>query len=435
MIERVHTFLDAHGFEANQSLLVAASGGVDSMVMLDVLLRLGYKPAVAHMNFQLRGAASEGDEAFVKEFCKSNDLVFHAKRVTINKGEGESTQMQARALRYEWFRELLGSFGYLRVLTAHHLNDSLETTLLNLTKGTGIAGLTGIPTDGHLILRPLSMFSKMEVERYAKMNGLAWREDASNQEATYQRNKIRHKVIPVLEEINPALTDTFVHTLERLQGAANVVKVRVAQLQDTYLVTGDQDVLRLSWLTKDVMGWLLLSEVLSPYGVSYTVAKEIAESNESGRIFLTATHRLLMDRGTLIIEELQAEMPQSLTLAAPGAYRWGRYDVTVMRMDKTDFHKPTEELYAFFDADRVAFPIEVRSWQQGDAFVPLGMTGKKKLSDFMIDTKIPLTLKAHIPVFVCSTGIFWLGGYRMDDRYKVTDQTKELLWIKLSKRE
>lgn len=435
MIERVHAFLDAHGLNSQSALLVAVSGGVDSMVLMDVLLRLGFRPAVAHMNFGLRGAASDADEQFVQAYCKANDLTFHTKQVSLSKGEGESTQMQARALRYDWFKELMTSFGYMRILTAHHLNDSLETTLLNLTKGTGIAGLTGIPVDNHSVVRPLGMLAKMEVEAYAKTHGLAWREDASNQSTTYQRNKIRHKVIPVLEEINPGLTDTFKHTLERLQGTAELLNGRVNELRDAHLIQGEQDELALSWLTDDSVGWLLLSELLRPYGVSYTLAKEMAQSMESGRIFLTATHRLLINRGTLLITKEIPKVLSLLTIERPGHYVWGRFEVTVETRQKTDFHKPTSEAYAFFDADRVGLPFEVRSWQQGDTFVPLGMSGKKKLSDFMIDTKIPLTLKAHIPVFVFQKEIFWLGGYRVDDRFKVTPQTQQLMWIKLSHRE
>jgi tRNA(Ile)-lysidine synthase len=310
----------------------------------------------------------------------------------------------------------------------------METTLLNLIRGTGIHGLTGIPSKNDAFLRPFTFVTKAEIMTYATSLHLTWRSDASNSEVKYQRNKIRNLVVPILEEINPSLIATFRNTLERLEGTAQVVNERVKEIKKLHFKSGKPNELSLGWFQHNSMGLVILSELLKPYQVSYTMVKDIAQTHLSGKLFYSDSHQLLYDRGKLLITPLKEDVHAVLNIPKPGIYAWQNVQIQIEQVSAEAFSASTETNTVFVDATTVDFPITVRSWQQGDWFVPLGMSGKKKLSDFMIDRKIPLTLKQHIPIFCCGAHIIWVGGYQIDDRFKVRPTSKELLKIKLSSR-
>jgi tRNA(Ile)-lysidine synthase len=436
MIERVRSFVDAYQLNnVETKLLVGVSGGMDSIVLVDLLKRLRCNFSIAHMNYGLRGNDSDEDEKFVQTFAESHGIQFHLQCVDMTDLNGESIQMVARTKRYTWFNELVSKYRYDFILTAHHLNDSFETTLLNLTKGTGIKGLTGISGQNDKILRPLINVSKEVIHEYAVQRNLAWREDVSNTESKYLRNKIRNQVIPVLNEMNPSLLETFRNTNERLIGVSQLLDQEVVRINQNHMKSVDGVIeLDLSWYDSDPMHDVLLSEILKPYGASYIQSKEIGRAISVGAIFFTDGYQFNVDRIKLLISRREIGQIPALTIKEPGIVEWGNLMVQVESSDDLNF-APGNEDSSSFDRARIAFPLTIRCWEEGDVFVPLGMKGKKKVSDFMIDNKIPLTLKKSIPLFVTRKDIFWVGGHRIDDRFKITEHTKEVLKIKISRRD
>ena len=436
MIERVKIFLDTYlPINIRPKVLVGVSGGLDSMVLVHVLQAMNVDFSIAHMNYGLRGEESNEDETFVRNYADKKGIECFIAAGNMGDLSGESIQMAARAKRYNWFHELMSKYGFTHLMTAHHLNDSLETTLLNLIKGTGIKGLVGISPQRDNLLRPLVSISKEELRMYALDNGVKWREDATNAESKYLRNKIRNKVIPELLEINPSLLETFILTNERLAGVNKLVENEVEAIRFNYLKTeSGQQVLDMRWYLYDEMYNVLLSEILRPYGVDYVLAKDLGRSSTTGSVFHTDEYTLSHDRGAIRITRKDEEPAGPLSIKKEGEYMWGSWKISITKTKETNFSY-SDSNSACLDSSQITFPIAVRSWMMGDEFVPLGMNGKKKISDFMIDNKIPLTLKKHIPLFETGSEIFWVGGYRIADKVKITDQTKEVLSIKITRRD
>ncbi|MCP4458593.1 MAG: tRNA lysidine(34) synthetase TilS [Cytophagales bacterium] len=435
MIERVRAFIENKKLaNTTQKILVAVSGGVDSIVLVHLLKELAHDVAVAHTNFQLRGEASDKDEQFVKDWCESNGVVCHARRVNtagVADQQGISIQMAARELRYSWFEELLEEHNYQKIATAHHLNDSLETVLLNLTKGTGIRGLAGIPAVNERLIRPLIEITKEEILAYAKERDLKWREDTSNADSKYQRNFIRNEVVPLLRNINPSLLETFKSTSDRICGANELIQEMVNTIRNENFNTEGEERLNMLWFDGSAGHLVILSELLRPFGVSYSLACEIGEGHESGKVFLTTSHTILYDRDQLIFTKNENLVSEPLEITKPEeTFVWGNWKITVNMVNPEDAVFGDEQV-AHFDASKAIIPITVRFWQEGDWFIPLGMTGKKMVSDFMIDNKIPLTFKSKIPIFDSGSKIMWIGGYRVDDRYKVGEETKEVVRVEI----
>ena len=436
MIDGVATFIKKRKLvERSDKVLVAVSGGVDSMVLIHVLRALDYDVSVAHMNFQLRGDASDKDESFVRDWCISRNVGFISKEVDTyseKKAGGLSTQMAARKLRYDWFDELCQNSGFNKIATAHHLNDSLETMILNLVKGTSVKGLAGIPTINDKVIRPLLNISKEEILKYARDERIVWREDLTNADSKYQRNMVRNEVVRLLERINPSLIETFKSTRERMIGADEIVENMVAQLREEHL-SESEDELRLSWFKGSSGHLLLLSELLRSYGVSYSLACEIGQEHSSGKIFLTLTHKIVYDRHRLLFQKIDHRSNEPLEISKPNrSYTWGDWKITINSVNSDNIEFRNEKT-GYFDEGRIHFPVKVRSQKEGDSFVPLGMNGKKKVSDFMIDAKIPLTQKDDIPIFESKADIFWVGGHRMDDRFKVQKTSKRVIKIEVEK--
>lgn len=436
MIDRVATFIKKRKLiQRSDKVLVAVSGGVDSMVLLHVLKELDYDISVAHMNFQLRGDASDQDETFVRDRCAHLKVSFASKKVDIEsekRENGLSTQMAARKLRYDWFDELCHENGFTKIATAHHLNDSFETMLLNLVKGTGIKGLSGIPATNDKVVRPLLDNAKEDLTKYAKDEGIIWREDSSNADSKYQRNLIRNEVIPFLEKINPSLIETFKSTSDRVIGANAVVENVVDQLRKEHWNESEGE-LSLTWFDGSEGHVLLLSELLRPYKVSYTLACEIGEEHSSGKIFLTSTHKVVYDRERLLFRQTESESIKPIEiLEAKGTHKWGDWKIIMGLVDRDDIQFGSER-EGYFDEGQISFPLKVRSWKEGDLFIPLGMKGKKKISDFLIDQKIPLISKEGIPILESKGEIIWIGGFRLDDRFKVQNNSIRAVKIEIEK--
>ncbi len=432
MIERVKDFIRANDLlNKDEKILVAVSGGLDSMVLLHLLKGLEYDVSAAHVNYQLRGEDSNLDEQFVQETCAQLGITVFNRKVDLEKS-GKSIQMEAREVRYSFFDELMRANDFAKVATAHHLNDSIETFLLNVAKGTGIAGLTGISARQGRGIRPLLCLTRDEILTYAKAQGIDWREDASNQESKYQRNLIRNKVVPKLMTLNPSLLSTFASTLDRLQGVQLVLEAEAERIKGKYLKWGDPTELELSWMDASTKNLVLLHETLKPYNVSFSLCKEIAHCTESGKQFLTSTHRIYYDRQKLLITTIDETPIDETLIFEAGLFQWGSFSISVDLVDNMQVNLSQGALIAHLDASLVTFPIQVRAWRQGDLFKPLGMEGSKKVSDFFIDKKVAVPSKEGIPIFESNGQIVWIGGYRISEDYKVTAATDRVLRLAMS---
>ena len=416
-------------------VLVAVSGGVDSMVLISMLRQASIAVSVAHVNYHLREAESDNDQLLVEEWCKQNEIQLHVREVLPDEyNTGGSIQMVARDIRYRFFDQLLKDFKYSKVATAHNANDNLETVLLNFTKGTGIAGLTGIaPVKNDQLIRPLLFAQKDEIYQYAKENGIGWREDASNKKNDYQRNLIRNVVIPELKKINPNLENTFEDSLIRIKGTAELVANRTHQLNQYVEESNGIFILKTDWIDQGNTSVTLLTEIMKRWNVSFSMVTNIHQSICSqtvGAIFKKDSWLINVDRGKLIVKPLKKErsIHEQITnevgeLQLPeGLIRWEKVSGNLLPENLV-------ETTAYFDFDQLEWPLTLRQWKQGDRFQPLGMAGKKKVSDFMIDSKIPVTLKDEVLVLASDNRIMWLVGHRTDERFKIKATTKAMLKV------
>jgi tRNA(Ile)-lysidine synthase len=418
-------------FLKGKKLLLATSGGIDSMVLLHLCHRLKLDIRAAHCNFQLRGDESDEDEKFVKAECeKLETLLFVNHFDTKNFAEKNklSTQVVARNLRYEWFNTLLINNGYDYILTAHHLDDSLETFLINFTRGSGLAGLTGIPQQNGNIIRPLLPFSRNEIEAFAKENNLQWREDSSNASDKYLRNKLRHDIIPVLKELNPSLLDSFENTISNLQQAQTLVD-DASRIVYRKVVTdiNFQKRINLQELTQLPNYRAYLYQWLGPFGFSDWDSINDLATAQSGKQIHSQNHTLLKDRNELIV------FPKQETEATPQFLidkdqKEVKFPLKLSFCNVDDISVQSTNVI-FVDEEKLQFPLEIRKWQEGDWFYPHGMNGKKKLSKFFKDEKFSLPDKSNTWLLCSGNQIVWVIGKRSDKRFKVTGVTTKILKI------
>ncbi|MEQ8711991.1 MAG: tRNA lysidine(34) synthetase TilS [Cyclobacteriaceae bacterium] len=424
--------LDDH---QKQHYLLAVSGGVDSMVMLHLFHKVGLSFEVAHCNFGLRGEASGADETFVVEKAGQLGVKSHTKRfdtAALAKERGISTQMAARDLRYEWFLELksVGRFDFIAI--AHHRNDHAETVLFNLSKGTGIAGLHGIrPVTGQLV-RPLLAFSRDEIEAFAQEEGIQWREDGSNQSNKYSRNLIRNEVVPLLKQINPSLEQSIWHSSQRIAAVESWLANEVDHWKEK-LVKRETDVV---FMESTMLGThphraLILSEIIRPFGFSYTEVEDIVDDakRRSGRRFSNSEYDLVCDRDRIVITPKKEEQENPVVIEGEGEFVFLgiRYQVRIIKREDWKLQRTNDVLQA--DPDKIKWPLTLRTWQEGDSIQPLGMKGRKKVSDILIDEKLPLNLKSKQMVLEDQSDILWLPGMKMSQSYKVSSSTKKVLLI------
>lgn len=421
-------------FSEDHQILLAVSGGKDSVLMAHLFNAAGITFGIAHCNFGLRGSESQRDEDFVRKLAAAMDKPFHLTHFeTRNYAAAQhiSTQMAARELRYHWFEELRLAHGYDRIAVAHHQDDAVETVLLNLVRGTGIAGLHGILPSRGFLIRPLLFLSRKSIDELITINKIEFVEDSSNQSNTYARNKIRLDVIPRLREINPNLEHTFEQNIQRFTETEIVLQQAVARARADVFEEGFYGV-SLSLAKVQLLHpiRLLLFELLKPYGFTETVVDELLESlhKQSGTSFYSSTHRITINRDMLMITAVSA----ARSPAYPMVHRGDAsvlLEASVMEMHYTDVISFENNLLkAFVDESRLIFPLVIRHWQDGDRFMPLGMKKYKKLSDFFIDQKVPLPQKERIPIVVNGNGeIVWIAGLRQDNRYKVTATTKKVV--------
>jgi len=418
--------------------LLAVSGGVDSVVMSHLFYQAGFRFAVAHCNFGLRGTASDQDETWVRALTKQYNAVCHTNTFdvcTYAKPRGISIQMAARTLRYAWFQQLCETHGFAKVATAHHGNDSLETALLNFTKGTSIAGLHGILPRQGILIRPLLFANKTEIINYAREEGLSWREDNSNQQDHYQRNLIRNQVVPWLKKINPSLETTFRLTAERLGQVEAMFNEQVATVgQRIGHHRGNDYYVAIHTIQGKPWAPVVMWELLKSFGFNFTqISSLLAQQPPSGTMVETASHRLYVDRKHWIVTPVTRPSARTYYTIQPTttSLTVSPYALQCSHIPNARYKIVASKAIAALDKARLTFPLVVRKWQPGDSFYPLGMQHRKKLSDFLIDNKVSVPLKERTWVVTSRNEIVWIVGHRIDDRFKITTTTQQVYEIRL----
>ncbi|WP_114939836.1 tRNA lysidine(34) synthetase TilS [Mucilaginibacter endophyticus] len=427
-------------FTPATKILAAVSGGIDSVLMVHLLKAAGYDFGIAHCNFQLRGDEALRDQAFSRSLAATLNIPFHTVNFDTEQYAADnkiSIQMAARDMRYQWFDTISQQSGYEVIALAHHQNDTIETILLNLTRGTGIAGLHGIlPKNGKLV-RPLLFLSRAEIQTIVTAEGLTFVEDSSNASAKYARNKIRLEVVPKLKELNPSLEKTFENNLLHFRDLELLLELKLEELRQALLQIHDDGIyLSIIEVKKLNPKRLLLFKLLNEYGFNEATIDDLIDSldKHSGRVFESGTHTLLIDRNIIILKPRTTVLPVEIIInETDHEANFGVYRVNLLHDDSALIVKDNP-MAVSIDADKLVYPLRVRTWNEGDYFFPLGMKGKKKLSDFFINQKVPLHQKEEIPILVNGNGeIMWIGGYRPDERYKVSDNTKKVTIFELFK--
>jgi len=426
-------------FNPQQKILLAVSGGKDSVLMAQLFKLCNYNFSIAHCNFNLRADEAQRDESFVKLLATTLDVPFYITHFDTKAYASEnqiSTQMAARDLRYQWFEKVRVEGNYDYVAVAHHQNDSIETLLLNLTRGTGISGMHGILPKRDKLIRPLLFLSRLQIDQLIDENDINFVEDSSNESSKYARNKIRLNVIPQLRDINPSLEETFAQNIIRFAETEEILEQFVEQKRKELAKVFNGDVYFDIEKVKELEPQrLILFELLKPYHFTSTVVLEVLDSldKQSGTSFYSATHRITVNRKDLIISALQKDKefehhflhPQDESIEIDENRISLFYSQSLLVENNTS--------KAFVDVDKLIFPLIIRFRQDGDKFMPLGMKHFKKLSDFLINCKIPLPQKDKIPLVVNGNGdIIWVAGLRQDNRYKVNATTKKVAIFELS---
>jgi tRNA(Ile)-lysidine synthase len=412
-------------------ILLTISGGMDSMVMLHLFRECGFNISVAHVNFQLRAEESNGDELFVKNYCENFSIPLFTKRFDTTEFALEkslSTQMAARELRYTWFNELADEHNFNLIATAHHLNDSIETVLLNFTRGSGLEGYDGIEPKNRKIIRPLLFATRQQIESYAKENKISWREDSSNASDDYQRNFIRHKIIPLLKELNPSLENSFTDSVNKVSGANELKSLGILHWREKFHTDkGDQFHFSKKGLAESLNPEGLLWNLIKSFGFNLDQCRQvkIALGGQSGKKFYSQQFELVIDREYLIISKQENELPEIRIDKGSIDAHLGKYSLRISEPTQAKFSD--ENSIALLDADKLQFPLTWRKWKVGDYFHPLGMTHKKKVSDFLIDQKISVADKETITVLQSAKEIIWVVGHRIDDNYKITNTSRQMI--------
>ena len=429
-------------FLPTDKLLVGVSGGADSMVLAHLINEIGNEFSIAHCNFNLRGIESDEEQQFVEKlagnygieiFCNSFDTIAYAAE------KGLSIEMAARDLRYSWFHTLCKQNNFQYIVVGHHADDVLETFMLNLSRGTGIRGLSGIKPKQGRVVRPLLFATRSEIESFAHIENIEFRHDSSNDDVQIKRNKVRHQIIPLFEALNPAFKNNLQHTIDYLFETEKIFNERIAQHKHQ-LLKNNQGIIKIEIdeLRKLDSLSTILYELLKEYHFNAQVVNEIitAIENPSGQFFFSNSNRLVVDRKWLMITELQQDhSPQlfyidenELAVAEP----------VELRLSIDDYDKSykiiADKNVAMLDFDCLDFPLILRRWQKGEYFKPLGMSGFKKLSDFFIDQKVSIPEKENTWILASGKNVVWIIGYRIDDRFKITPQTEKVMRIELTQK-
>jgi tRNA(Ile)-lysidine synthase len=418
-------------------ILLAVSGGIDSMVMTYLFQNLNYKIGIAHCNFSLRAQESDKDQELVSLYASQHNIPFYSTRFetkTFAKKNKLSVQMAARELRYKWFEEIRSKHSYDSIAVAHNLNDNIETLLINLTRGTGLTGMAGIRPVSNRIIRPLLFATRQEILSFQIRHKIAFREDKSNADTKYTRNKIRHLIIPVLKEINPSIELTLNETAERFTGINEIVLNYISGLREIISEEKEQFVkFNISQLKTYLHNKAILFELFKPFNITNARLNDllkVIDGNTGGQI-ITGTHRIIKNRKEIIVsaEEIANETFYTIKNISAFCIFPGISSARYVTISQT-FEIPSDPHMACIDSEKVSFPMIIRKWKAGDYFYPLGMRQKKKLSDYFIDKKYSRFNKEDVSILESGGKIVWIIGDRIDDRFKITGSTKKGLLIK-----
>jgi tRNA(Ile)-lysidine synthase len=438
MIDEFKRFISENNLiKPGDKILLAVSGGIDSMVMAHLFHHQDYKIGIAHCNFSLRASESDKDEDMVRQFASDHHIPFYSTRFetkSFAKKNRLSVQMAARDLRYNWFEEVRMKNGYDSISVAHNLNDNIETLLINLIRGTGLTGMTGMKPISNRIIRPLLFATRQDILTYRNQHKIIFREDKSNADTKYTRNKIRHLVIPVLKEINPSIEITLNETAERFSGLNEIVSNYISRLKESISEEKEEFItFNISQLKTFLHNKAVLFELFKPYGITNALLidlMKVIEGKTGGQI-ITDTHRIIKNRKEIIVsdEEIRNETRYIIKNEESFCTFPGISSARNVRITET-FEIPSDPHIACIDSQKVAFPMTIRKWKAGDHFYPLGMKQKKKLSDYFIDKKYSRFDKENIFILESDGKIVWIIGDRIDDRFKITESTKKGLLIK-----
>lgn len=428
-----------HQFAPTDTILLGVSGGIDSVVLADLLESAGLAFAVAHCNFNLRGEESDRDQTFVQQLAARYDKPFFSKSFdtkAMAAERGISVEMAARELRYAWFEEIRRAHHFDWIAVAHHRDDQLETFFLNLTRGTGLSGLTGMKAVQGRIVRPLLFATRPEIEAYAFERRLEYREDNSNRQTVFLRNKIRHQVLPLMEALNPSFREGLQGTMEHLQDAYSIFREAVERAKERVVRRKSADVTELLIPELKLLNPLstYLYEMLRPFHFNGEVVGEIVSGldGQPGKAYFSPTHRAVLDRDVLLVQKLAEPSADRFYLDEACTELRSPFRLTLTPQTRgAGFLLSTSQKMAMIDRDKLQYPLILRRWQKGDYFQPLGMKGMKKLSDFFVDEKFSLPEKEHTWLLTNGEEIVWIVGVRLDDRYKITPATTNILVLSL----
>ena len=428
MIDRIQEYINKKNlFSKKHKLLLTISGGADSILLFTALRVLGYNIVLAHCNFNLRGKESDKDESFVRDLGEKFGIKCHIKSFKTKEYAQKkkvSIQMAARQMRYKWFNELLLSEKLDFIVTGHHKDDNIETFLINLIRGTGISGLCGIQFKNKNIVRPMLKISKQEIELYLVDNKIKFRDDQSNSEIKYTRNKIRHQLIPLMREINPSIDNTITNEISIFNAVNKVFQQEVDKVRDSILVENNEIYkIKISDLNNLNNIEVFVFELLKPFGFSQTIQIINAINTHSGKVFFSNKYQLIIDREYIII---------SLLLDSQKEFKIYENDTIIkvpinLKLSISSSHSLNRDPNtAQINFDQLSFPLCLRKWKFGDKFRPLGMRKFKKVSDFFIDQKFSIIDKQRQWLLCSEDSIVWIIGHRIDDRYKIDSNTKKV---------
>jgi tRNA(Ile)-lysidine synthase len=442
MIRKVRKYIEAHGLlpsgfsTPTPKVIVGLSGGADSVVLLYVLQRLGYECLAAHCNFHLRGEESLRDEQSAVDWAKSLKIPFFKQdfdTLSFARERGVSIEMAARDLRYEWFEQLREEQGAEAIAVAHHRDDSIETMLLNLTRGTGIKGLTGIKPKNGKIIRPLSGISKKEILQFAGEKQLPYITDSSNLQDEFTRNKIRLSVVPLLQSLNPSIDEALLHTMANLNEVSKIYENHVREAVQKVFdpEKGSIDIPMLQILPSPEA---VLFELLKGYGFNRDTVQDIARALESqaGKEFYSPQYALIKDRKHFLLvprkqtgEKSVYEIGENEDINTPLSMR-----LKIEEIDP-DFEILKDKKSACFDAGKLRFPLQIRKWETGDKFIPFGMKSFQKVSDYFNNHKFSKPEKENAWLLCSENDIIWVIGHRTDNRYRIGAESRRAAIVKL----
>ena len=440
LLKSFEKYVERHElFSHDDKILLAVSGGVDSMVMLSVFVRLGYNIGVAHCNFHLRGEESDADTAMVQQECEKLGIRCHLNHFDTEAEmarTGDSMEMAARRLRYAWFNELCREESYKVIAVAHHTNDSIETFFINLLRGTGLRGLTGINRQYGKVVRPLLYASRKDILEYAKDNHIPYREDSSNLSKKYLRNKIRLGLLPMLQEINPRFTALMRGNIYRLNDAQRFIDIAIDRIREQAIKSENGiDTIEVGAIDEGYPRDFVIYELLnSLYGFKGDVVEELNKALKRGvtdRRFYSRDYVAYLDRGNIMVTtivdeddcEVLVERDDIRSYCGNAVLYYEHTDI-----DNVDeYHLPSD--VALIDEAKLQYPLRLRRWREGDSFIPFGMAGRKKVGDYLTDQKVPIVERKRQFVLLSGEDIVWVVGRRTDERYRVGNRTEEILKI------